>query len=98
MLGCFNDHSIGLDLRKVWCDAGSTCTELPTLLHLSAKHGLLDLSTNLLDLPNSDNARRLSNADGLSPAMLATRNGHTQLAAMLADQVVSTSLFVYHHS
>jgi hypothetical protein len=61
--------------------------ELPTLLHLAAKHGLVDLCKGLVDLPVSDFARRLTNVNGHRPSDLARQHGHGQLAdsILLAD-------------
>ena len=58
--------------------------ETPTLLHLAAKYALHQLADRLLDLPDSQHACRLANADGQRPCQLAAGAGHTDLASRLA--------------
>ena len=45
--------------------------EIPTLLHLTAKHGLTKLTGKLVDLPESERAISLRNVDGRRPVDLA---------------------------
>jgi len=53
-------------------------------MHLAAKYALRHLSEQLLDLPNSNHACQLCNADGRTPSQLAAFKGHNDLASRLS--------------
>lgn len=66
--------------------------EIPTLLHFAAKHGLEDLTCNILDTPGSSAAFQIENKDGHDPADLAELNGHVDLAEHMRTHFVSLLL------
>ncbi|XP_030628086.1 phosphoinositide 3-kinase adapter protein 1 [Chanos chanos] len=53
--------------------------ELPTLLHFSAKYGLRELTTVLLQCPGALQAYSVANKDGDYPNRLAEKNGFSDL-------------------
>ncbi|XP_076318230.1 uncharacterized protein LOC143229572 isoform X2 [Tachypleus tridentatus] len=59
--------------------------ELPTLLHFSARYGLRELTSQLLQCSGAAQACKLQNVNGFSPAQLANQEGHNDIAGMLED-------------
>ena len=60
--------------------------EFPTLLHFAAYHGLMSLTTVLLECPGASIAGDLKNRSDLTPAELAQLNGHHKVAQKLFDK------------
>ncbi|XP_038648811.1 B-cell scaffold protein with ankyrin repeats-like isoform X2 [Scyliorhinus canicula] len=59
------------------------CHEIPTLLHFSAKNGLGNLTTLLLQCPGAFQASSILNACGENPRDLAGKNGFQKIRALL---------------
>jgi phosphoinositide 3-kinase adaptor protein 1 len=76
------------------CFADEQKVDLPTVLHLSAKYGLNELASRLIDLPDARYAYCIPNTKGHYPEDLARGGGHQQLAAVLENyrEVVSIVL------
>ena len=55
----------------------------PTLLHFSARHGLVKLCTALLECPGAQEALQIYNCEGHTPRSLATSFGNIDLSEML---------------
>ncbi|XP_052071316.1 B-cell scaffold protein with ankyrin repeats-like isoform X2 [Mytilus californianus] len=71
--------------------------EIPTLLHFAAKHGLEDLTCNILDTPGSSAAFQIENKDGHDPADLAELNGHVDLAEHMRTHFETQTMVDYIH-
>ena len=63
--------------------------DLPSLLHFSARYGLCELTSRLIDLPNAREVCKLRNHNGYKPVDLAMLYGHHELADFL-DQYSKT--------
>ncbi|XP_063309809.1 rho guanine nucleotide exchange factor 28 isoform X2 [Pelobates fuscus] len=77
------------ELTPTWNILGSHfetedfCRE--TLLHLTMRWGLIELSHFLMYRPGGASALRMKNEDGDTPVDLASRNGHTRLVELLRN-------------
>ena len=63
---------------------GRDHSELPTLLHFSAAHGLERLTCALLDCPGARHALTVANVHGATPVEIARESGHQELGEILA--------------
>ena len=68
--------------------------DLPSLLHFSARYGLCELTSRLIDLPNAREVCNLRNHNGYKPVDLAGLCGHHELADFL-DQYSKTVSCIY---
>ncbi|XP_067132938.1 phosphoinositide 3-kinase adapter protein 1 isoform X4 [Centruroides vittatus] len=68
------------NLERKKCDE-----ELPTLLHFSARYGLKELTSQLLQCPGAAQACSLRNSRGLIPSQLAYHAGYNDISKLLDD-------------
>lgn len=59
--------------------------KIPTLVHFSAKYGLVLLTKKLLKLPAVENALNMRNVDGHTPSELALSSSHPEIATLIED-------------
>lgn len=59
--------------------------ELPTLLHFSARYGLRELTSQILQCPGAAQACNLRNSRGLIPSQLAYHSGYNDISKLLDD-------------
>ncbi|XP_072315551.1 B-cell scaffold protein with ankyrin repeats-like [Eucyclogobius newberryi] len=62
-------------------------SEVPTMLHLAAQHGLKSLSSVLLQCPCAERAVRTANRHGHTPIEIALHHGHAELHVLLQEKL-----------
>ncbi|KAI5107829.1 phosphoinositide 3-kinase adapter protein 1 [Silurus meridionalis] len=70
--------------------------ELPTLLHFSAKHGLKQLTSTLLQCPGALQAYSIANKHGDYPNTMAEKSGFPDLRQFMDDYVETVDLVKCH--
>ena len=75
--------------RYIYCVIGNSKLANPTLLHLSCRYGLINLTGSLLDMRSHELALSMLNNNGKRPEELAEINGHKLLVEDI--QAVSRS-------
>ena len=69
--------------------------DLPSLLHFSARYGLCELTSRLIDLPGALEVCNLKNCNGYKPIDLAILYKHNELADFLDQYSKTVSLDLY---
>ncbi|XP_069606571.1 rho guanine nucleotide exchange factor 28 isoform X1 [Ranitomeya imitator] len=77
------DYMPSWNILGSYAESDSLCHE--TLLHLTMRWGLIELSHYLLRLPGGASALRRVNKEGETPVEVAVRHGHTELAQLLKN-------------
>ncbi|XP_073993161.1 DBB domain-containing protein stumps isoform X1 [Rhodnius prolixus] len=70
----------------------SSKEEFPTLLHFAARYGLEKLCWQLLECPGGETACQIRNGNNQTPAEIAERSGHSNLAHALQGYLQMTEL------
>lgn len=64
-------------------------SEVPTLLHFAAQHGLINLGSVLLQCPGAVRAVQTVNRHGHTPIQIARNYGHNELHILLKETLVT---------
>lgn len=72
--------------------------EFPTLLHFAARYGLEKLCWQLLECPGGETACQIRNGNNQTPAEIAERSGHSNLAHALQGYLVHGFLCIIFKS
>ncbi|KAF5906153.1 A-kinase anchor protein 13 isoform X1, partial [Clarias magur] len=88
------DQSLALAFRHLtlppeWSLLGGNNEPQETLLHFTARRGLLRVASFLLQQPGARQALALPNRDGVTPAALAQSCGHSALLELLTQEETS---------